>query len=177
MKKTPTKKATVKKTPAKPAKKSAVVESLLKVGQKAPAFSLNNESGEKVTLKSLQGHKVVLYFYPKDNTPGCTQESCDFRDHFARLKKAGVVVLGVSKDSESSHQKFITKNSLPFSLLSDEEGKVCEAYGVWQEKNLYGKKHMGIVRSTFLIDESGKIAKIYPKVSVKGHVDEVLKDL
>ena len=165
------------KATVKTAKKTVTVDSLLKVGQKAPSFSLTNELGEKISLKSLTGKKVVLYFYPKDDTPGCTQESCDFRDNFARLKKSGAVVLGVSKDSETSHQKFKTKYSLPFSLLSDEEGKVCEAYGVWREKNLYGKKYMGIVRSTFLIDEAGKISKIYPKVSVAGHVDEVMKDL
>lgn len=180
-KKTTLKKTPVKKVAKKPATKKAApkkeASSLLSVGQKAPAFSLMNEAGEKVSLKSIAGKKVVLYFYPKDDTPGCTQESCDFRDNFARLKKTGVVVLGVSKDSEASHQKFKTKYNLPFSLLSDTEGKMCEAYGVWQEKNNYGKKYMGIVRTTFLLDEAGKITKIYPKVSVKGHVDEVLKDI
>jgi len=165
-----------KATPPKVAKKAGA-DSLLKIGQKAPSFSLANEQGEKVALKSLAGKKVVLYFYPKDDTPGCTKESCDFRDNFARLKKTGVVVLGISKDSEASHQKFKAKYHLPFSLLSDEEGKVCEAYGVWKEKNLYGRKYMGIERTTFLLDEAGKIIKIYPKVSVTGHVDEVLKDL
>ena len=176
-------KTTVKKTAKKAPKKApaaakkTATKSLLKVGQKAPSFSLTNESGEKVSLKAVAGKKVVLYFYPKDDTPGCTKESCDFRDNFARLKKTGVVVLGVSKDSEVSHQKFKAKYSLPFSLLSDEEGKMCEAYGVWKEKNLYGRKYMGIERTTFLLDETGKIIKIYPKVSVVGHVDEVLKDL
>jgi peroxiredoxin Q/BCP len=164
---------TKKKTPSVKKK----VDSFLKIGQKAPAFSLLNESEEKISLKSLAGKKVVLYFYPKDDTLGCTQESCDFRDHFTRLKKVGVVVIGVSKDSVSSHQKFKTKYSLPFSLLSDEEGKMIEAYGVWKEKNLYGKKYMGIERTTFILDEAGKIIKIYPKVSVAGHVDEILKEL
>ncbi len=170
-KKIPVKKTVKKSTAKKP------VETLLKIGQKAPAFSLTNELGEKVLLKDLAGKKVVLYFYPKDDTPGCTQESCDFRDNFARLKKTGAIVLGVSKDPVSSHQKFKAKYSLPFSLLSDEEGKMCEKYGVWKEKNLYGRKYMGIERTTFLLDEAGKIIKIYPKVSVAGHVDEVLKDL
>lgn len=172
------KKAVIKKkATVKAVKKTADSGSLLKVGQKAPAFSVKNEAGEVVTLKSLSGNKVVLYFYPKDDTPGCTKESCDFRDNFARLKKAGVVVLGVSKDSQGSHQKFKTKYDLPFSLLSDEEGKMVESYGVWKEKNNYGKKYMGIERTTFILDEAGKISKIYPKVSVAGHVDEILKDL
>lgn len=167
------KKVASKKQPVK----KPETKTLLKVGQKAPAFSLTNEKGEKISLKNFAGKKIVLYFYPKDDTPGCTQESCDFRDSFSRLKKDGIVVLGVSKDSEASHQKFKTKYGLPFSLLSDVEGKMCQAYGVWKEKNLYGRKYMGIERTTFLLDESGKIAKIYPKVSVKGHVDEVLEDL
>ncbi len=182
-KKTTVKKSTVKESlaPKKPvAKKPSVkvtAETLLKIGQKAPSFSLTNENGEKISLKSFSGKKVVIYFYPKDDTPGCTKESCDFRDHFSRLKKAGVVVLGVSKDSEASHLKFKTKYDLPFSLLSDETGKMCESYGVWKEKNLYGRKYMGIERTTFLLDEAGKITQIYPKVSVTGHVDQVLKDL
>ncbi len=176
-KKASVKKPVVKKPEAKKPKAKATVETLLKVGAKAPAFSLLNESGEKVALKDLKGKNVVLYFYPKDHTPGCTQEACDFRDSFSRLKSANTVVLGVSKDSASSHEKFITKLNLPFSLLVDEDGKLCEAYGVWQEKNLYGRKYMGIVRSTFIIDGNGKIAKIYPKVSVKGHVDQILEDL
>jgi peroxiredoxin Q/BCP len=165
------------KTPKKAAKVAPVVESLLKVGQKAPAFTLMNHAGQKVSLKDFAGKKLVIYFYPKDDTPGCTKESCDFRDQFEPVKKNGAVIIGVSKDSVASHLKFKTKYSLPFDLLSDEEGKMCEAYGVWKEKSMYGRKYMGIERSTFIVDESGKIAKIYPKVSVTGHVDEVLKDL
>lgn len=164
------------KKASKPASKT-VVESLLKIGQKAPSFSLKNESGEMLTLKSFAGKKLVIYFYPKDDTPGCTKESCDFRDHFGRIQKSGAAVIGVSKDSVASHQKFKTKYSLPFTLLSDEEGKMCKAYGVWKEKSMYGRKYMGIERTTFLIDENGKVAKIYPKVSVTGHVDEVMKDI
>jgi peroxiredoxin Q/BCP len=186
LKKAAKKAAVAKKTTAaqpavKPVKKAAkaapAVESLLKVGQKAPAFTLMNHAGQKVTLKDFAGKKLVIYFYPKDDTPGCTKESCDFRDQFEPVKKAGAVVIGVSKDSVASHLKFKTKYSLPFDLLSDEEGKMCEAYGVWKEKSMYGRKYMGIERTTFIVDESGKIAKIYPKVSVTGHVDEVLKDL
>lgn len=174
MKKTAVKKPVSKK---KVSKKKTETNSLLKTGQKAPAFTLFSDSGEKISLKSLSGKKVILYFYPKDDTPGCTKESCDFRDHFSVLKKSGAVVIGVSKDSVNSHMKFKTKYKLPFPLLSDEEGKVCEAYGVWKEKSMYGRTYMGIEWTTFLIDESGKILKVYPKVSVPGHVDEVLKDL
>ncbi len=159
------------------AKNTSTQDSLLKAGQKAPQFSLINDAGVTVKLSALRGNKVVLYFYPKDNTPGCTQESCDFRDSFSRLKKQGVVVLGVSRDSVQSHQKFKNKYDLPFELLADESGKVCESYGVWQEKSNYGKTYMGIVRSTFLIDEQGKLLKVYSKVSVKGHVDEVIAEL
>jgi thioredoxin-dependent peroxiredoxin len=150
---------------------------MIQEGKKAPAFTLISDEGKKVSLKDFKGQCVVLYFYPKDNTPGCTQESCDFRDSFARFKKAGAAVLGISKDSVQSHEKFKAKHDFPFSLLSDSEGKVCESYGVWQEKSLYGRKFMGIVRSTVIIDAAGKIAKIYPKVKVKGHVDEVLSFL
>src|SRR3954468_13722734 len=117
---------------------------MLKIGDRAPSFSALTELGEKVSLKDLKGKTVILYFYPKDLTPGCTQEACDFRDSFARLKKAGALVYGVSKDSVESHRKFIGKHELNFPLLSDSEGKVCEAYGVWKEKSLYGRKFMGI---------------------------------
>jgi peroxiredoxin Q/BCP len=169
--------AVVKKATAAKKATAVKVESLLKAGQKAPVFSLQSEAGEKISLKQFSGKKLVVYFYPKDDTPGCTKESCDFRDNFERLKKSGVEVIGVSKDSVASHLKFKTKYSLPFVLLSDPEGKMCEAYGVWKEKSMYGKKYMGIERTTFIIDENGKIAKIYPKVSVTGHVEEVMKDL
>jgi peroxiredoxin Q/BCP len=177
-KKVDSKKPVLTKTPtAKLLAKSKVDSSLLKIGRKAPAFKLQNEAGEWIKLSDLKGSKVVIYFYPKDLTPGCTQESSDFRDEHSRLMKAGVSVFGVSKDPILSHQKFKTKLNLPFSLLADVEGKMCESYGVWKEKSLYGRKYMGIERTTFLIDESGKIQKIYPKVSVKGHVAEVLADI
>src|SRR4051794_33820914 len=133
----------------------------LKEGDKAPDFSLESDEGGKVSLKDLKGKSVVLYFYPKDMTSGCTQQACDFRDSFARVKKAGAVVLGVSKDSLERHEKFRSKYKLPFPLLSDPEGEVCEKYGVWREKSLYGRKFMGIVRTTFVIGPDGKIAKIY----------------
>lgn len=146
----------------------------LKEGSKAPAFTLLNDQDEKTSLKDFKGQTVILYFYPKDMTPGCTTEACDFRDNLNRLKKLDAVVLGVSKDSPESHRKFKKKEGLQFSLLSDEDGEVCEAYGVWQEKMNYGKKYMGIVRSTFIIGPDQKIQKIYSPVTVKGHVDEIL---
>lgn len=150
---------------------------MLKTGDKAPDFKALTDAGKPVSLKDFRGKKVILYFYPKDNTPGCTQEACDFRDSMARLKKKDTVVLGVSPDSAASHQKFKTKYELPFPLLVDEDHKIAEAYGVWAEKSLYGRKFMGIVRSTFVIDEKGKIAEVYSKVKVKGHVDELLGKL
>ena len=149
----------------------------LKEGMSAPEFALKTDNGGEVSLKSLKGKQVVLYFYPKDDTPGCTKEACSFRDSFSRLKAQGVEVIGVSKDNPEKHDKFKEKYSLPFMLASDIEGKVCEAYGVWVEKNMYGKKSMGIERSTFLIGENGVIKKIWRKVKVEGHVDEVLSAL
>lgn len=146
-------------------------------GKRAPAFSLKETSGQKVSLKDFKGKTVVLFFYPKDMTPGCTQEACDFRDSMTRLKRKKAVVLGVSRDPLARHEKFTEKYDLNFPLLSDEDGKVCEKYGVWQEKSLYGKKFMGIVRSTFIIDPEGKIKKIFSKVKVKGHVEEVLENI
>lgn len=146
-------------------------------GDKAPAFKLTDDSGETVSLADFKGRKVVLYFYPKDNTPGCTTQACAFRDNLNRLGKSGAVVLGVSADSVESHRKFKEKQGLNFPLLSDPDHKALDAYGVWQEKSLYGRKFMGIVRSTFLIDANGKIAKVFPKVKVNGHVDEVLAAL
>lgn len=148
---------------------------MLKEGDKAPAFSLPAGTGEKISLKELKGGMVVLYFYPKDLTPGCTQEACDFRDSRTAFKRLGAVVLGISRDSVASHQKFKARHELPFPLLADEEGKVCEAYGVWKEKSLYGRKFMGIERTTFVIGPDGRIARIFPKVKVKGHIDEVLE--
>lgn len=149
----------------------------LKVGDKAPAVKLKDQAGNTVSLSDFKGQPVVLYFYPKDMTPGCTQEACDFRDNFSRLKKGKTVVLGVSKDTTDLHQKFANKYELNFPLLADEDGKACEAYGVWKEKSMYGKKYMGIERTTFIIGADQKIAKIYPKVKVAGHVDEILNDV
>ena len=148
---------------------------MLKIGSKAPAFSLISDSGEKVSLKDFKGQTVILYFYPKDNTPGCTQQACDFRDAVVSLKRKKVAVLGVSKDGIESHRKFKGKHKLNFPLLSDPDGKVCETYGVWKEKSLYGRKFMGIERTTFVIDPSGKVVRIFPKVKVKGHIDEVIQ--
>ncbi len=149
----------------------------LKVGQKAPDFTLPSDTGEKISLKDFRGKKVVLYFYPKDDTPGCTKEACSFRDNIDRILQKDAVVLGVSADSIESHKKFKEKYNLNFPLLSDEKHKVLEKYGVWKEKKLYGKKFMGTVRTTFIIDENGKIAHIFKNVNVDGHTDEVLKKL
>ena len=149
----------------------------LEVGDKAPALSLPDQSGEPVTLKDFTGKQVVLYFYPKDDTPGCTKESCDFRDAATPIKKAGAVILGVSLDDKASHQKFIKKFDLPFTLLSDEEAVVSKAYGCYKEKNMYGRKYWGIERSTFVIDQAGKLKAIFRKVKVDGHADDVLAAL
>ena len=150
---------------------------MLKEGDKAPEFTVKDDQGNSVTLKDLRGKKVVLYFYPKDDTPGCTKEACDFRDNLGRIHRKDAVVLGVSPDSEKKHQKFKTKYELTFPLLADEDKKIVTDYGVWKEKSMYGRKYMGVERTTFIIDERGKIAKIFPKVSVTGHVDEVMKAL
>jgi peroxiredoxin Q/BCP len=149
----------------------------LEVGGKAPALSLPDQSGNPVSLKDFAGKQVVLYFYPKDDTPGCTKESCDFRDAEATIKKAGAVILGVSFDGQESHQKFIKKFTLPFTLLSDENKVAAKAYGVYKEKSMYGKKYWGIERSTFVIDQAGKLKAIFRKVKVGGHVPEVLAAL
>ncbi|MDG2321594.1 MAG: thioredoxin-dependent thiol peroxidase [Rhodospirillaceae bacterium] len=146
-----------------------------KVGNKAPAFTMMTDGDESVALKALKGKKVILYFYPKDDTPGCTKEACGFRDNLRNFKKVKAVIIGISKDSTKSHDKFKAKYGLPFTLASDEDGKVSEAYGVWKEKNMYGRKYMGIERSTFLIDEQGKLQAEWRKVKVPGHVEEVLK--
>lgn len=150
---------------------------MLKIGDKAPAFTLTDDSGKKVSLKDFKGKTVVLYFYPKDLTPGCTVEACDFRDASPTIKKKKAVVLGVSRDTVALHGKFRDKHELNFPLLADEEGEVCKAYGVWQEKSMYGKKYMGIARTTFVIGPTGKIEQVFEKVKVKGHVDEVLETL
>jgi len=147
---------------------------MLKPGDSAPDFSAPTDGGGEVSLKDLRGKKVVLYFYPKDNTPGCTTEACDFRDHQAAFADKNTVVLGVSPDSPKSHDNFKAKHELPFTLVSDKDHQIAEAYGAWQEKSMYGKKYMGIQRSTFVIDEKGKIAEVYGKVRVKGHVEDVL---
>ncbi|MGZ9189505.1 MAG: thioredoxin-dependent thiol peroxidase [Nitrospira sp.] len=146
----------------------------LEVGTKAPDFSLPDQDGSMVSLKSLKGKQVVLYFYPKDDTSGCTKEACDFRDSLAPIKKTGAVVLGVSMDGKGSHQKFIAKYGLPFALLSDEEAVTSKVYGVYKEKSMYGRKYWGIERSTFVIDATGRLKGLFRKVKVPGHVDEVL---
>ena len=144
------------------------------VGDKAPEFSLKDQEGQVVTLKSLKGKQVVLYFYPKDDTPGCTKEACGFRDSLEPIRKAGAVVLGVSLDGEESHRKFIAKFALPFPLLCDEDAVLSKAYGVYKEKNMYGRKYWGIERSTFVVNPAGKLKAVFPKVKVDGHVEEVL---
>jgi len=150
---------------------------MLKIGDKAPLFELLDKNNQKVSLKDFKDKKVVLYFYPKDMTSGCTQEACDFRDAFPTFNKLKAVVLGISADSVSSHIKFADKYELPFTLLSDENKEVVEKYGVWKEKSMYGKKYMGIERTTFIIDGNGIIKNIFAKVKVDGHVEEVMKAL
>ena len=150
---------------------------MIEEGKKAPAFTLPDSDGKKVSLKDFAGKNVVLYFYPKDMTSGCTTEACDFRDAHPDFKKIKTVVLGVSADSQKSHQKFRDKYELTFTLLSDEDKKVVEKYGVWKEKSMYGRKYMGIERTTVIIGPDGKVKKIFPKVKVKGHVEEVLKSI
>lgn len=147
----------------------------LKTGDRAPTFKLPATGDKVLSLKDFAGQPVVLYFYPKDDTSGCTAESCDFRDNIAAFKKVGAVVLGLSKDSIKSHEKFVKKYDLNFPLLSDEDCKVCDAYGTWVEKSMYGRKYMGIERSTFLIDGSGRIAAIWRKVKVTDHVADVME--
>ena len=146
----------------------------LKEGDIAPDFEARDESGNTIKLSDMRGKKVVLYFYPKDNTPGCTAESCNLRDNYDDLKKAGYVVLGISSDNEKSHQKFIDKYDLPFHLIADTEKEVHDAYGTWVEKSMYGRKYMGTARTTFLIDENGKIEKIIDKVKTKDHTSQIL---
>jgi len=148
----------------------------LNVGDPAPDFALPADGGGTVALRDLRGRKVVLYFYPKDDTSGCTAEACAFRDASPHFAEAGAVVIGISKDGVASHDRFKAKHGLPFALLSDGDGAVCEAYGVWVEKSMYGRKYMGIERVTFLIDEDGVIRRTWRKVKVPGHVDAVLKE-
>ncbi len=148
---------------------------MLTEGKKAPSFKLKDQNGNDVSLKDFIGKQIVMYFYPKDDTPGCTKEACSFRDNFPDFKDINAVILGVSPDSPASHKKFISKYNLPFTLLSDENKEVLEKYEVWKEKNMYGKKYMGVERTTYIIDENGKIKKIFPKVKVDGHDKEVLE--
>jgi len=147
----------------------------LKVGDKAPAFSMKTDGGGKVSLSGLKGQNVVLYFYPKDDTSGCTAQACGFRDSLPKFGKIDAAVVGVSRDSVESHDKFKKKFDLNFPLASDTDGKTCDAYGVWKEKSMYGRKYMGIERSTFLVDDKGKIAAVFPKVKVVGHAAKVLE--
>lgn len=147
----------------------------LQPGDKAPDFTLPTDGNAEITLSSLKGQKVIVYFYPKDDTSGCTKEACEFTENIAAFNKAKVQVIGISKDSVAKHDKFKEKYGLKFPLASDENSDVCETYGVWVEKSMYGKKYMGIERATFLIDENGKIEEIWRKVKVSGHVEAVLE--
>ena len=148
---------------------------MVKEGQAAPDFTLKDDQGNNVSLSDYAGRKFVFYFYPKDDTPGCTTEACEFRDEFAEFRTRGIAIVGISADSPESHTKFKTKYNLNFALLSDPDKKVAKAYGVWKEKSMYGKKYMGIERTTFIIDGDGIIVQIFPRVKVSGHADEVLK--
>jgi peroxiredoxin Q/BCP len=150
---------------------------MVKEGEPAPDFTLTTDTGERVTLSSFRGRPVVLYFYPKDDTPGCTTQACGIRDVYGEFQQRGAVVLGVSPDDETSHVKFKDKYSLPFTLLADPEHKAAEDYGVWVERNSYGKKRMGIERSTFLIDSEGNVAKVMRRVKPDTHADDVLAAL
>jgi len=150
---------------------------MLEIGKKAPDFTLPDFEGKKHKLSDYRGKPVVLYFYPKDNTSGCTKEACSFRDNFSVYKKAGVTVLGVSIDDEKSHEKFINKYELPFTLLSDKDKKVVQKYGVWAEKSMYGKKYWGTLRKTFVLDEEGNIVHIFNKVNTATHAQDVLEIL
>ncbi|WP_066896304.1 thioredoxin-dependent thiol peroxidase [Clostridium nigeriense] len=149
----------------------------MEIGNLAPDFTLIGSDGKEHKLSDYRGKKVILYFYPKDNTPGCTTEACDFRDNISEINNLNAVVIGISKDNLNSHNKFIEKFNLPFLLLSDEEKVVCDLYDVIKEKNMYGKKVLGIERSTFIIDENGYLIKEFRKVKVKGHIEEVLNEI
>ncbi len=182
-KKAPAEKAATKKVATGSKKKAAATEVKAEprpapaIGSPAPAFSLLTNDGAELSLDSLKGQKVVLYFYPKDDTPGCTTEACGFRDGYAAIQAKGAVILGVSRDSVAAHQKFRTKYSLPFQLLSDPSAEMIAAYGSWGPKKFMGREFMGILRTTVLIDRAGRIAKIYPKVSPAEHAAQVLADL
>ncbi|MHB1864040.1 MAG: thioredoxin-dependent thiol peroxidase [Gemmatimonadaceae bacterium] len=153
---------------------------MLAPGRAAPAFTLETDAGERISLKDLRGRPVVLYFYPKDDTTGCTTEACEFRDAFPKFRKSRAVILGVSPDDVKSHQKFKAKYDLPFTLLADTKHEVCEKYGVWKEKSMYGRKYMGVERTTVIIDAAGRVARVFSKVKPKGHaqaVEEALAEL
>ena len=150
---------------------------MLQEGNKAPYFKLKDQNEKEISLSDYKGKNVILYFYPKDNTSGCTAEACSFRDDFPKFKKVETVILGVSPDSVESHKKFAKKYNLNFSLLADEDKEVIKKYDVWKEKSMYGRKYMGVERSTFIIDSDGKIKKIFRKVKVQGHNEEVMEAL
>ena len=147
----------------------------LEIGNKAPDFNGLIQNGESVSLSDYKGKKLILFFYPKDNTPGCTAEACNLRDNYDLLREKGFELLGVSPDTEVKHQNFIKKQNLPMNLLADTEKKVLEAYGVWGEKKMYGRTYMGVMRSTFIIDENGNIEKIFPKVKTKAHTEQIIE--
>jgi len=149
----------------------------LQAGDKAPEFLRVDQNGNSISLSQFKGKRVILYFYPKDNTPGCTKEACNLRDNYSELLSKGFVVLGVSADSEKAHQKFIEKFDLPFPLIADTDKKIIEAYGVWGEKNMYGRKYMSIFRTTFVINESGVIEKVFKKVDTSNHTAQIIKAL
>lgn len=150
---------------------------MIEEGNKAPDFKLQNQDGKSVSLKDYKGKNIILYFYPKDDTSGCTAEACAFRDDFPMFENTDAVILGVSPDSVQSHKKFAEKYNLPFNLLSDESKEVCEKYGVWQEKSMYGRKYMGVVRTTYVIDKEGRVKKLFKNVKVKDHNKEVMEAL
>ena len=150
---------------------------MVKQGLKAPEFTLLDQYGKKHSLSDYLGKWIILYFYPKDMTPGCTVEACNFRDEFSEFRKLDITILGISKDGVNEHKKFSKKYNLPFKLLSDKETDVCEQYGTWQKKNMYGREYMGIVRSTYLINPEGIIKKVYPKVDVKIHAQQILEEI
>jgi peroxiredoxin Q/BCP len=147
----------------------------LNIGDKAPAFKGKNQEGKTIQLSDYKGKKLVLYFYPKDNTPGCTDEACNLRDNYGALRKAGFEIVGISSDDEKSHTKFIKKHTLPFDLIADTDKVIHEAYGVWGEKQLFGKKYMGTLRTTFIMDENGKLTDIIHKVNTKDHTSQIIK--
>ena len=149
----------------------------LKKGDKAPDFTVSDQAGKQVALSSYRGSKIILYFYPKDDTPGCTAEACNLRDNFAELSSQGFVILGVSPDKESSHQKFISKYELPFTLLSDPQQQILKAYNAWGMKSMYGRKYEGVLRKTYVIDEQGDIMAVIEKVNTKDHTKQILEEL